>query len=196
MIQGGFESISLPGMRLPRRRSAIAVAVLSALFAPGTSAQGAHSESSCGQVLDYVAPPSDDIRHGYGQLRLRTASGEVSIAFHHTNPSAAASRTEPGAVQRFANVCISGPYVHVVGVTPYVSPYDLRLAATATPTATPGTSPVTSLPSTATAAAAPQATQSESQVGPRTDGVSALLVATMAVFAVLLGALARRRRSA
>lgn len=177
-----------------RRPKLVAVATLLLVLALAAEVEAGHSEDVCGQNLEYQPPPSDDIRHGYGQLRLRTSSGEVSIAFHHTNPANAPSRTEQGATQRFVNVCISGPYVHVVGATPYVSPYDLRLAASPSPVATPGKAPVTSLPSTTTSAVAvappsPQSTPSALADEPRSAAV-VLLGALGAL--IILAVLARR----
>lgn len=100
-------------------------------------ADATHQASVCGRLLEYVPAPSDSLAHGYAHVRIATASGDTSVLFHHINPGNAPSRIHPGATRQGASVCISGPYVHVVGSSPYVSPYDLRLA---------------SLPSTSTAA--------------------------------------------
>jgi len=125
-------------------RSLVFIFGLSAAFALaplGSSADADHQASVCGRLLEYVHAPSDNLGHGYAHIRLTTASGDTSVLFHHINPSNMPSRIEPGATQPGANICISGPYVHIVGSSPYVSPYDLRLAG------------VKSLPSTSTAPA-------------------------------------------
>ena len=91
-------------------------------------ADAAPQELACGRLLEYQPPPSDNLDHGYGHVRLSTATGDRAVLFHHVNPSNTPSRTEPGATQMGADICISGPYEHIVGRSPYVSPYDLRLA--------------------------------------------------------------------
>lgn len=113
----------------------VGLVVVSALSPSGADA--AHEASVCGRLLEYVRAPSDDIRHGYAHVRLATPTGDTGVLFHDTNPTNAPSRTEPGATRQGAQICISGPYVHVLGSSPYVSPYDLRLASAG---ALPGTS--------------------------------------------------------
>lgn len=115
--------------------AAIAIA-MSVAFLP-SAAEATHQASVCGRLLEYVAAPSDDLAHGYAHVRLATPNGDTGVLFHHTNPTNTPSRIEPGATRQGANVCISGPYVHVVGSSPYVSPYVVRLAPAA---ALPGTS--------------------------------------------------------
>jgi hypothetical protein len=124
-----------------------AIALGLALLPMGVRAEAAHEANVCGRLLEYVPEPSDDLAHGYAHVRLTTSSGDVGVLFHRINPSNAPSTIAPGATRIGATVCISGPYVHRVGFSPYVSPYILSLAASAAPTARP----ITSLPSTGTA---------------------------------------------
>lgn len=131
--------------------TAIAIGIAVAFMT--SAAAATHQASVCGRLLEYVAAPSDDLAHGYAHVRLATSSGDTGVLFHHTNATNTPSRIEPGATRQGANVCISGPYVHVVGSSPYVSPYDLRLASAA---ALPGTSTAPSedrLPSSVVAVA-------------------------------------------
>lgn len=119
---------------------AIILVALSVAFATsslGSAANADHEASICGRLDEYQPPPSDNLGHGYGHVRLTTASGATSVLFHHVNPSNTPSTTQPGSTQKGANICISGPYVHVVGSSPYVSPYNLRLAG---PKSLPSTS--------------------------------------------------------
>lgn len=147
--------------------TAIAIGIAIA-FMPSAAA-ATHQASGCGRLLEYVAAPSDDLAHGYAHVRLATPNGDASVLFHHTNPTNTPSRIEPGATRQGANVCISGPYVHVVGSSPYVSPYDLRLA------------PAAALPGTNTA--------------PRDGGLSWSMVVALAtaLAVVALSAVLRRR---
>lgn len=133
----------------------------------GERADAAHSASVCGRLLEFVPAPSDDLAHGYAHVRLSTATGDTSVLFHHTNPSNTPSITEPGSTQQGANVCISGPYVHVVGSSPYVSPYHLRLA------------PAGSLPSTSTL---------------HEQGAAAPMLAVLTAVGALMALRARRQR--
>lgn len=169
---------------------ALAVAIALVVGSAGLTAEATHSESACGRLLEFVAPPSNDIAQGYGHVRLATATGDKSVLFHHTNPSSTPSKTERGATDQGTNVCISGPYVHVTGASPYVSPYDLRLATTTT-----GTPPVASLPSTATASAVSTVSATASPVErPPVDPLPALLALT-ALAAVAVIAIARAQRA-
>lgn len=119
-------------------RTVALVAGLVIVFALSPSgADAAHEATVCGQLLEYVRAPSNDIRHGYAHVRLATPTGDTGVLFHDTNPSKAPSRIQPGATRQGAQICISGPYVHILGSSPYVSPYDLRLAPTGS---LPGTS--------------------------------------------------------
>lgn len=103
-------------------------------FAPlGSEADAEHSALVCGRLIEYRPAPSTDIRHGYAHVRLTTATGDTSVLFHDTNPTNTPSRIDPAATRQPANICITGPYVHVVGSSPYVSPYDLRLAPAGMP---------------------------------------------------------------
>lgn len=169
---------------------ALAVAIALVVGSAGLTAEATHSESACGRLLEFVAPPSNDIAQGYGHVRLATATGDKSVLFHHTNPSGTPSKTERGATDQGTNVCISGPYVHVTGASPYVSPYDLRLATTT------GTPPVASLPSTATASAVSTVSATASPVErPPVDPLPALILALTALAAVAVIAIARAQRA-
>lgn len=127
-----------------RANAHLALAFLLVLTSASIEVEASHSESACGVLLEYVTPPSDNLAHGYGHVRLSAPSGDTSVLFHHINPTGSPSRTESGATVPGATVCVSGPYVHREGASPYVSPYDLRLARAASPVG----APVTSLPTT------------------------------------------------
>lgn len=107
----------------------IGLAIPVVLASLGSQAGAEHSASVCGRLIEYRPAPSTDIRHGYAHVRLTTPSGDTSVLFHDTNPSNAPSRIDLAATRQPANICVTGPYVHVLGSSPYVSPYDLRLAA-------------------------------------------------------------------
>lgn len=145
-----------------------AIAIGMAVAFMPSAAVATHQASVCGRLLEYVPAPSDALAHGYAHVRLAIPNGDAGVLFHHTNPTNTPSRIEPGATRQGANVCISGPYVHIVGSSPYVSPYDLRLA------------PAAALPGTSTA--------------PREGGLPSSVIAVAAALAVVaLNALRGRR---
>lgn len=143
------------------------LAIPMALASLGSQAGAEHSASVCGRLIEYRPAPSTDIRHGYAHVRLTTASGDTGVLFHDTNPTNTPSRIDLAATRQPANICITGPYVHVLGSSPYVSPYDLRLAA--------------SLPNTSTA--------------PALESGNVLFVAVATAVAVAGARLRMRRRS-